>query len=203
MPRGVGDVRYSLLCVHWAQCKGVHSRAGSAQRRSHAGPTWTFTCARIQASGRINATRVSSASRRSPASIYIRGRTQVGDSRGTDWPSARPLHSHSDSSPNLSSVSSLTSIRIQLLTESRGVIETKDLELSPRRAATGPRRYLRRARVSSALAGCSRYNVYVGHQSREDRSSACRVPPPSPASNTWRFTRAPILASGPISATSA
>lgn len=92
---GVGDVRYSLLCVHWAQCKGDLSRAGSARRRSPAAPTWTFTCARIQASGPISATRVSSASRRSPASIYIRGRTQVGDSRGPDWPSARPAPLHS------------------------------------------------------------------------------------------------------------
>lgn len=86
----VGDVRYSLLCVHWAQCKGVLSRAGNARPRSPAGPTWTFTCARTQASGPINATPASSASRRSPASIYIRGRTQVGLSRGPDWPCARP-----------------------------------------------------------------------------------------------------------------
>lgn len=82
----VGDVRYSLLCVHWAQCKGVRSRAGNARRPSPVAPTWTFTCARTQASGRISATRVSSASRRSPASIFIRGRTQVGDSRGPERP---------------------------------------------------------------------------------------------------------------------
>ncbi|CAH0725745.1 unnamed protein product, partial [Brenthis ino] len=30
---GVGDVRYSLLCVHWAQCKGDLTRAGDAPRR--------------------------------------------------------------------------------------------------------------------------------------------------------------------------
>lgn len=84
------DVRYSLLCVHWAQCKGALTRAGIARPRSPAAPTWTFTCARIQASGPISATPVSSASRRSPASIYINGRTQVGDSRGPDWPPARP-----------------------------------------------------------------------------------------------------------------
>lgn len=77
-PARVGDVRYSLLCVHWAQCKGARSRAGNARRRSRAGPTWTFTPARTQASGRISATCASSASRRSRASIYISGRTQVG-----------------------------------------------------------------------------------------------------------------------------
>lgn len=67
MVASVGDVRYSLLCVHWAQCKGDLTRAGDAPRRSPAGPTWTLTCARIQASGPISATRVSNASRRSPA----------------------------------------------------------------------------------------------------------------------------------------
>lgn len=76
--RSVGDVRYSLLCVHWAQCKGALTRAGNARPRSPAGPTWTLTCARTQASGPISATRASSASRRSPASIFISGRTQVG-----------------------------------------------------------------------------------------------------------------------------
>lgn len=87
----VGDVRYSLLCVHWAQCKGGLTRAGNARRRSPAAPTWTFTCARTQASGPISATRVSSASRRSQASIYIRGRIQVGVSRRPDWPPRPPL----------------------------------------------------------------------------------------------------------------
>lgn len=86
----VGDMRYSLLCVHWAQCKGALSRAGNARPRSPTAPTWTLTCARTQASGRISATRASSASRRSPASIFISGRTQVGLSRGPDWPPARP-----------------------------------------------------------------------------------------------------------------
>lgn len=104
VPWCVGDVRYSLLCVHWAQCKGVLSRAGNARRRSPVAPTWTFTCARIQASGPISATRVWSASRRSPASIYIRGRTQVGDPAGRTGrpPAHASLHSHSASPPNLS-----------------------------------------------------------------------------------------------------
>lgn len=73
---------------------------------------------------------------------------------------------------------------------------------SRRRAATGPRRVV--ARASSVPAARRCYNVLcVGHQSRADRSSACRVPPPSPASNTWRYTRARTPASGPISVTSA
>lgn len=101
----VGDVRYSLLCVHWAQCKGALTRAGSAPRPSPAAPTWTFTCARTQASGPISATPVSSASRRSPASIYIRGRTQVGTAGSRAGLAPRPphvsLHSHSASPPNL------------------------------------------------------------------------------------------------------
>lgn len=143
----VGDVPYSLLCVHWAQCKGDLSRAGFARRRSAAAPTWTFTCARIQASGPISATRVSSASRRNPASIYIRGRTQVGDSRGPDWPPARPtpLHSHSATPPNLSLVCASRVFTYRTFLE-------KDLERSIRRAATGPRRNLRSARASSVLA---------------------------------------------------
>lgn len=86
----VGDVRYSLLCVHRAQCKGDLTRAGDAPRLSPAAPIWTFTCARIQASGRISATPVSSASRRSPASIYIDGRTQVGDPAGRTGPPPAP-----------------------------------------------------------------------------------------------------------------
>lgn len=104
LPACVGDVRYSLLCVHWAQCKGVLSRAGNARRPSPAAPTWTFTCARTQASGRISATRVSSASRRSPASIYINGRTQVGAPRAglATRPPPASLHSHDHSPPNLS-----------------------------------------------------------------------------------------------------
>lgn len=73
-----------------------------------------------------------------------------------------------------------------------------DDERRPVRAATS----VSRGRVAFSRPRC-RYNICVGHQSRADRSSACRAPPPSPASNTWRFTRGRTPGSGPISVTSA